>query len=470
MQKNITATSSITGLGESLGRKLFKVSGGQYYDRLAAIVQTGPNDIKLAYADRPYSSWSEWQSVADDCDEGAFDCLMDSAGNIHVVYTEQTTLALVTKKLLFSSGGWAVGSKVTIYDGSGCYSPSANIEPGGDLWVSYSRLISPNKQVYAKSSSDGGASWGSGSSDPGVQISATALYAYSRVVMGLNDIHIIYTLGGTQLSIRSRPLTGGDWTSAYTLATGNGLTYNFDAAVGPDGLLAVVFSHDDLQYREYDGSNWGAIVTLAAGSKESPQVLFRQNIPVIVFLDTWAGSQKTIKYIDRQTGVFSAPQILDPHARPFDGVILYDKVSESYADRTDQAQSATAADVYHPASGCLLKSSGDIIYLGMDDRFRYVEFTLSTPGGGGTVGYSYWDGSNWTAITPTGDNPYLDAAGVALVLWSDYAAFPVDWQKRIVNGENRFWVKIEVASAYTTGPVADRVAAVSFIEKIIFRR
>jgi len=470
MQKKITETSSIAGLGDPVGRKLFKVSGGQYSGRLAAIVQTGSNDIKLAWADRPYSAWSEWQSVADDCEEGAFDCLMDSAGNIHVVYSEQSTLYLVTKKLLFSGGVWTVGSKVTIYNGSGCYYPSINIEPAGDLWVGYSRFISPNKQVYVKSSSDGGASWGSGSSDPGAQLSATAIYAYSKVVMGLNDIHVIYTLGGTQLSIRSRPLAGGDWSSAYTIASGSSLTYNFDAAVGPDGLLAVVFGHEDLQYREYDGSNWGAVITLDSGSKESPQVLFRQNIPVVVYLDTWAGTQKIIKYTDRQTGVFSAPEILDNHARFFDGVILYDKISENYADRTDQAQSTTTADVYHPSSGCLVKSSGDMIYLGMDDRFRYLEFALSTPGSGGTVGYSYWDGANWKAFTPSGDNAYLDAAGVALVLWSDYAGFPADWQKKIVNGENRFWVKIEVASAYTTGPVADRIAAVSFVEKIIFRR
>ena len=191
---------------------------------------------------------------------------------------------------------------------------------------------------------------------------------------------------------------------------------------------------------------------------------------MVVYLDTWAASQKIIKYIDRQTGVFSAPQELDKHARFFDRVLLYDVVSESYADRTDQAQSIATADVYHPSSSCLVKSSGDIIYLGMDDRFRYVEFTLSTPGGGGTVGYSYWDGSNWKAFTPTGDNAYLDATGVALVLWSDYASFPADWQKKTVNGDNKFWIKIEVASAYATGPVADRIAAVSFIETIIFRR
>lgn len=470
MQKKLTETSSTIGLGLPAGRKLFKVTTGQYSGRLVAIVQSGPNNIKLAYADKPYSSWSEWLSVADDCAETAFDALMDAESNIRVVYPELETFYLVTRKLTFSGGNWTVGAKGVIYNGSACYHPTLAVEPGGKLWAGYSRFLSPNKQVYVKASEDGGVTWGGGVADAGEPISTGALYAYSKVVVGLNHVHVVYTLAGNQISIRSRPLSGGGWSEVYNIANGSGLTADFDAAVGADGLLAVVFSHTRLDYREYDGMNWGAVVTLDSEAGESPQLFFRENIPVVVYLAVWSGIQKIIKYTDRQSGIFAEPKHLDNRARAYDSVVLYEKVSAGYADRTVQAASWNIADVYHPVSGCLVKSAGDIIYLGMADKFRYLEMALSTAGSGGTVQYSYWDGTNWKAFTPTGNNSNLEAPMVSLVLWTDYDDLPQDWQKKNIDGQNRFWVKIEVVSDYSIGPVASQVSAVAAVETIIFRR
>ncbi|MFZ5981519.1 MAG: sialidase family protein [Candidatus Zixiibacteriota bacterium] len=470
MKKKLMETTAYDPLGCSSGHRLFKIATGQYSGRLGAVVQTAPETVRLTYADPPYLSWSTPVTLAGDCRDTACDCLMDGDGNLFLAYSENTSGYLIIKKLTFSGGSWTVGAAVTVYSGYSVYSPSLALEPDGRLWVSYSRYVAPNKQVFVKYSDDGGSSWGSGEADPGDQISTGALTAFSRVVVGLNSIHVIYTLAGTQLSVRSLPLAGGSWSESYNIATGQGFVSNFDAAVGPDGLLAVVFGHEKLEYREFDGNNWGAVVTLDNEAQTSPQIFFRNQIPVIVFLSGWVGSQRLIKYTDRQTGSFSSPAILTGNARPFDGVLLYEQGSASYADKTAAAENSTTADLYHPDSGCLLKNPGDRLYLGMANKFRYVEFILATAGIGGTVSYCYWDGANWKAFTPAGGNSYLDAANIPLLLWTDNFSIPADWQKLTIESGNLFWVKIEVTSGYATGAVGTQITAISELETVIFRR
>jgi len=470
MQKKLMETTAYDPLGFPPGHRLFKISTGQYSGRLVAVLQTAPDEIRMTYADQPYASWAAGLTLADDCRDNACDCLMDADGNLFLAYSEETNGYLVIKKITFSGGSWTAGSPVTVYSGHSVYYPSLAMEPGGRLWLSYCRFVAPNKQVFVKSSDDGGVTWGDGESDPGEQLSSGALTATSRVIVGFNNVHVIYAQAGTQLSLRSLPLAGGSWSEEYNIATGQGFGANFDAAIGPDGLLAVVFGHERLEYREYDGNNWGAVVTLDSLPQTSPQIFFRNNIPVVVFLVGWVGSQRIIKYTDRQTGSFSTPAYLPNNTRPFDNVLLYEPDSAVYADKTAAAENSITADIYHPQTGCLLKNRGDILYLGLENKFRYAEFILATAGIGGTVSYCYWDGANWKAFTPAGGNSYLDAGNIPLLLWTDNSSIPADWQKQTINGEKLFWVKIEVTSDYSTGVVGSQITAISELETVIFRR
>jgi hypothetical protein len=290
------------------------------------------------------------------------------------------------------------------------------------------------------------------------------------VTIDNNSIHVIYNDQDTRLSIRSRPLTGGSWSSEYNIATGSGFDRHFDAGVGADGRLGVVFNNGDLYYREYDGNNWWAQVVLDSQVSVSPQLLFSYNIPVVVFGRLFQGGQTVAKYTDRKTGTFSTPTTLDRRAKPFDAVILYDASSDSYEDLATQAESSTAADIYHSVSSALLKDTGDIIYLGMDAAFRSARLWLSTTGVGGTVIYSYWDGANWNAFTPANGNSDLSAGTVDLLFWTDYVSIPLDWQKRLINNQSRFWLKIEVSSGYATGPIGSQLTAVPETTRMIFRR
>ncbi|MCH9025361.1 MAG: hypothetical protein IH931_08515, partial [candidate division Zixibacteria bacterium] len=157
MQKKITESTTQNALGLPSGRLLLKVPSGAYAGRTAALIQTAAGEIKLYYADSPYSSWSAPITIATDAVDDAFSAAINSNGNIHIVYTEITTEYLVTKKLTFSSGTWAVGSKVTIFNGNPSYYPTVDIETGGKIWVCYTRKNGSLHYIYAKSSDDDGA-------------------------------------------------------------------------------------------------------------------------------------------------------------------------------------------------------------------------------------------------------------------------------------------------------------------------
>jgi len=470
MLKKITESTAMRPLGNPFGQKLLEVVSGEYSRRLVALIQTSASELKLTFADPPYVSWSNLQMIVSDAYNGNFDCVMEPDGNIHLAYSETSTNYLVTRKLTFSGGSWSVGSKVTAFNGSQCFDPSIAIEPSGTLWLSFAKFSTPTRSIQIKSSTDSGATWGSGAGDPGTELVGISMSAYAKTLIGPNDIYVVYTEGGQLIAMRSRPISGGSWTSAYTIATGSSFTNNFDAAINSDGVLAVVYDNLGVYYREYDGSNWGTIVNINETPANSPQVFFRQNVPVVTYLSSFQGMQMVMKYSVRKTGTFTEPTALDSRAKPFDSVILYDVSSGTYEDLTTEAESGVTADVYHSDSGALIKDTGDCAYLGMDAPFRYVHFFLSTAGSGGTVNYSYWDGTGWKALTPASGVSHLDAADVPVLLWDDYLGVPEDWQKYQVNSVNRFWIKIEVVSSYTTGPVGTQISAVSEISRIIFRR
>jgi hypothetical protein len=433
-------------------------------------MQTSGTEIKLAWSDAPGSGWSSLVTVASDARDGNFDAQMTSSGDLHVVYSEQTTNYLVTRKLTLGEGTWSVGSKVTIYNGTQCYDASLAIEPGGKLWVSFSRFVSPTRWIQAKSSTDNGATWGTGAADAGDQISSGAMFAWSKVVIDNNSVHVIFHDQDTAFSIRSQPLTGGSWSTQYNIATGSGFDRHFDAAVGADGRLGVTYNRDQLYYREYDGSNWGAITVLATLPVMCPQMLFEGNVPAVTYLDLIGNNMAVARYSDRRTGSFSSPRVLDSRSAPFDSVVLYDASAGTYEDLTSQADSSTSADVYHSSSGCLIKDSGDTLYLGIDARFRWARLALSTSGVGGTVQVSYWDGANWQAFTPANGSPDLGSGTNDVLFWTDYSAIPVDWQKRAIDSQTRYWVKLEVTSNFTTGPAGSQISAVSETNRMILRR
>lgn len=471
MFKKLLSTTAAYPLGNAQQRRLLKVGSGPYSGRLAAVIQASPSTLQLVFSDAPYLTWSTPLDIATDCENGVSDAVMDADGNIHLVYPETGTGYLVTRKLTFTGGNWGVGAKSVIYNGASSFTPSLGIEPSGKLWVAWCRYSAPNRFVHVKSSTDGGSVWGSGAADPGQELTSGAFFEYAKLLVAPDQVHVIATYGGDRIVMRSIPIAGGEWSSEGTIASGtSGFTDGFDAAVRSDGLVAVVYNDSQFRYREFDGVSWGGITTLASTPVEFPQVLFRDQVPVVSYITSWSGLQRIMMVVQRSGGSFGAHVPLDSRAKIFDSVILWNAPTGIYQDVTDEAGSVSSGDLLHASSGALCKNAGDQIYLGMANRFRYAEFGLSTVGTGGTISYTYWDGSNWRGFTPGNGSSNLDQSDVKLVLWDDFSEIPADWQKRTVFGENLFWVKLEVQSAYATGPVGSHVTAISELSRIIFRR
>jgi hypothetical protein len=470
MDKKLVSSTASLPLGNSPQTRLFRISNGAYAGRQVALVQTSPTDINLTYADAPYAVWSTPQTVATDSHDADFDAVMDASGNIQIVYGENGTDYLVTRRLTFAGGSWSVGSKVTVYSGAASLAPSIALEVSGKLWVTWCRYSAPNRFVQAKSSSDNGSTWGSGGGDPGTQLTSGNPFEWSKVVTTPDQVIVIAAYGNSRIVMRSLPVAGGSWSDEMTIASGvSGFNENFDAAVRSDGLVAVVFNDTQFRYREFDGLNWGALVTLHQTPVESPQVFFRGQTPVVVFLQSWDGAQKILKVSERSSGTFSAAVPFDPKGKEFDAVLLNESGSGTYQDLTSAASNSNAADVYHSVSGALVKNSGDQILLGMSDRFRYAELVLSTTGLGGTVAFGYWDGANWKGFTPSVGSAALDQGNNRLVLWDDYLSIPVDWQKRTISGQSQFWIRLQVQSPFSRGPIGTHVTAISGLQRVIFR-
>ncbi|HEX2897813.1 MAG TPA: hypothetical protein VHP63_07170 [candidate division Zixibacteria bacterium] len=470
MQKKITETTAQNSLGQAPGKKLLKVPSGEFAGRMAALIQTAAGTIKLYNADAPYTSWSAPITVATDAIDDAFAATIDANGNIHIVYSETSTEFLVTKKLTFSGGTWSAGSKITIYNGNPSHFSTLAIEPGGRIWVSYTRINSSLYYIYVKSSDDAGATWGSGTSDPGTTLSSGYTSAFSKLAIGPNELYAVYTGAGTDLYFTKRAISGGSWSSSVIISSTGTFDHHFDIAVNAEGLLGVVFDNDQLRFREFDGINWSAVASLDSSGGTFPQVDYFGNVPVVIYLHQFASGQIELRQTNKQTGVFSAPVVLDTRAKQFDKVTIYDSVSNSYADLTSQSTSAITADILHPSTSALVKAVGDSIFLGMAKKFRYIRFLLSTAGVGGSVNYSYWDGNVWKAFVPQGGNFNLNSTDKQLLLWTDFESQPSDWQQNPVDGSVNFWVRIKADTLYSTAPVGSQITALSDITGITVRR
>ncbi len=461
MNLSLTAATAISPLGDSTHHRLLRLESGPCAKRLVALLHTSPNTLSLIFADYPYAAKSAPLTVATDSADTPFDCCIDASGNITVIYVEQSTFNLVSRRLTFTGSTWSIGEKVAACDLGQCYSPSVALEPSGKLWVAFTRYSAPNRTCYVKSSTDSGATWGTGPSDGGEAVSDAAMFLSARLLCGSNDLLLLLAYGGIRLTSRTRAINGSSWSAETQLAASSNLSTHFDATLSPSGAVGLAFLEAaQLRYRQFDGVTWSPAVTVAETAL-SAQMLFRDETPVIIFLAGFEAAQTQLNYVYRSGSAFTTPAPLDLRRRTFDSVILYDHVSASHADLTVAAASADTADVYHPATFGLVKSVGDCLYLGLDRPFRYVQMNLFAPGVGGTVTYRYWDGSSWVSFTPASGASHLTSEIVRIVLWDDYASIPLAWQKSSVGSHTCFWLRIDVTSSYAAAPVASRIAGLS---------
>ena len=164
MQKLIDTVSSFYATGIQPQAKMFKVSFGQYQDRVVVIYPKTPNQLTYLWADPPYLIWSEPTEIVSDSADYPPTGFMDADGNIYLVYTKQSSLDLLELKMSFTQGSWSLGTANTVCNVGQNYFPSMLKDSVGRLWIAWTYYDPPTERYYvhAKTSQDDGSTWGPG--------------------------------------------------------------------------------------------------------------------------------------------------------------------------------------------------------------------------------------------------------------------------------------------------------------------
>lgn len=464
MQKLIDTVSSFYGSGIQTQNKLLKVPSGQYKGRAILVYPLNSNTLVYRWADPPYLSWSEPVNIVADSADFPASGFMGSNGNLYLVYTVQTSLALASVKLSFANGSWAIGTVRNVCTVGSNYYPSILKDSIDRLWISWSyyNSVTARYSVHVKSSTDDGMTWGTGETDPGEALTSGTAGCYSQLAFQLPYIRCFYSDDGDSLFYRSFELYASAWSSAVSIYSGSNIQDDFQVAVSPDNKLGIVFPGiSSLLYREYDGATWSGAITVDTGVPVSPGIKFSGSVPYVFYGKNIGDSQNQLFYCYKSGSNFVTPAPLLEGAKVLDKVFCYDhSATNKYSDRTAEAQNNAPSDVFHPTSNALIKDPDDALYLGMNEKFNQARIILSTAGIGGQVVWEYWDGAQWNSFTPYSGAYHLDSASKLAILWQDLSSVPSDWQMCAVNNSTFFWVRIRVTTAYVTAPDGTQVTAV----------
>ncbi len=300
MQVKIETSDSDFPLGNGFNRLLFEIASGAYAGRRVAIYSGDSDTVRLSFADRPYTQFSTPATIIASADPASLTGVIDDAGNIQLLY--EVSSDIKSRRLTFADGIYTAGAEVTVYTGDANTSPSVAIAPDGTLWACWTRLETPPVQnVHVKSSTDDGATWGTGPTDVGDEIHSGGLISRSLIAVSGTHIHVVYYYSYDFLVHRSRALSGGSWSTPYTLISGSEASTNFDMVVRSDGLLAVVRSLSDVNYHEFDGNNWSAAQTIYGDPVNDLQLMFKDQVPILFYSKPYDTNQDQRRWIDRPT-------------------------------------------------------------------------------------------------------------------------------------------------------------------------
>lgn len=137
----------------------------------------------------------------------------------------------------------------------------------------------------------------------------------------------------------------------------------------------------------------------------------------------------------------------------FEKIFNFDGSSDNYTDITVNVQALGNTSVN------VLDTTAYILYLGNSDKFDMAVFDVDTAGSLGDLTWEYYNGSTWTAFTPSVDrkepdaSPYgFDEDGAEIFPYHLLAS----WATTEINSETLYWVRVSAASV-TTIPTIKRI-------------
>jgi hypothetical protein len=466
MNRFIANSTASKPLGIPTGRKSLVVKSGQYLNRIAVIYAASATNIALVWADPPYTNFSTPVDIVTNAADKPFDVYMSDSGDIYLSYTIATSFDLGFVKLTHVDGEWSVGTPITVYDGDENYHPNIRKLSNEYIWIAYTRISSGSHYISAKCSTDEGESWGT-VSNPGDTLTTGATEAYAAMTEAGEYHYIFYSEGGNKIGYRRKLNTGTIWNSEVILASGSGYDEQLAVAVDIDAKIGIAYtSSAGLKFREYSGSSWSGEFNLYDDDITGPITAYHGGIPYVLFGREYGANMNLVQYTKKANGIFQGPSSLDNRKSYLQKLLVYSSSAGSYQDKTMEAATPDAADLFHSGTGSMVAVIDDAVYVGKDAPFHLVNFILSTAGSGGEVVWKYWDGQAWKNFTPASGPWHFSTTQRDQLLWEDFHSMPGDWQKKTLSGETLYWISITVTTAFTTAPVGSQVSAISNLKAL----
>lgn len=438
---------------------------GPYAGRLVCLYHVSASEIAIGWADPPYVNWTEPVNIIDDAADYPCSACIDADGNLYVVYTELSNLDLIYFKLAFSAGVWVTGSPVTVLSTGSAYFPVIERSDDGELCGAFAYYDSGQGtySINIKTSADGGSTWGSGPTDTGIQLSdSTTEMPFTALNFTGPILNAVYSQNRSDLYLRRRESAGENWSSPVLLLQNDYIDSDFACAVSNDlklGIAACPSGAGAAYFREFDGVGLSGLQTLVAEAAQAPQIFYAGARPYVIFAQASGNGYYRPRFGYKDANSFIVGDLLDGVGF-FDAALLFNNSAGTFEDRTAEAAETDPADVYHSSSGCLISSTGDILYLGSEVKFHCAAILLSTAGVGGAAAWEYYDGQQWQSFTPYSGVYHFDAADKLVYFWKDVQSSPSDWQGYPVNSDKKFWVRARVDGTFSIAPVGSQIMAI----------
>ncbi len=208
---------------------------------------------------------------------------VDSSGNPHVVWEDSTPGNYEVYYKKSSNGGavWTAGQKLTSTSGDSGI-PAVAVDSSGNLHVVWTEETSGNAEIYYKKSSNGGTSWTTGqrltwtsgySTDPSVAVDSSG------------NLHVVWTddtSGHDEIYYKKGSNGGAIWTAGQKLTSTSGASEIPSIAVDSSGDLHLVWGDDtpgnyEIYYKKGSngGANWTASqrITWTMGFSGAPSIV-----------------------------------------------------------------------------------------------------------------------------------------------------------------------------------------------------
>ena len=143
----------------------------------------------------------------------------------------------------------------------------------------------------------------------------------------------------------------------------------------------------------------------------------------------------------------------------------YDADLGTYTDKTNAVNDADAEFTLFAS----VPAANDIVYIGSENKFLGLDFTLSTLGTGTpAIDWEYYDGSSWSDITET----EIDTNSSTFKASGKFVFnFPSNWTVTSVNSSsNLYFIRGKLTSGYTIAPICLAVSIKDSISQMLHPR